>query len=128
MEKEVKKLDVTERINTFEDALIETKRPSVPAFADAPEDLREYFQEQYRGIVLAEAYNEGKKADWTNPNQEKWLPWFRMSSGVFVFFDTSYCCSHANAGCGSRLCLLEDKTATDAGRKFPEIYGGILQK
>jgi len=128
MEKEEKKLDVTERINTFEDALKETGSPAVPDFADSPEELREYFQGQYMGVVLAKAYNEGKEVDWNNPNQKKYYAYFNTFSGVFVFYGAGYCCSLAFAGDGSRLCFLKEKHAEDAGRKFPEIYAKILQK
>jgi len=128
MKKQEKKQDVTERINSIEDALNETGRPIVPEFADVPIDLREYFQNQYKAIVLAEALNEGEKLDWTDGNQEKWLPWYRLSSGVFVFYVTRYYDSDARAGGGSRLCLVNDKVATHAGKKFPEVYTGILLK
>jgi len=127
MENVEKKQDVTELINSFEDALKLSGSPAVPEFSDAPEELREYFKAQYMGTVLAKAYNEGEQVDWENGNQEKWLPWFRMSSGGFVFYITSYYCSPANAGSGSRLCFLKEKTAADAGRKFPEIYAKFLQ-
>lgn len=106
MEKvKVVKEDVTVRIKTFEDAVKETGRPEKPDFSNLPEDLREYFEAQYKAVVIAEALNEGWKADWSNSDQEKYLPWFRgLSSRAFVFNDTNYNYSNANAGNSSHLC------------------------
>lgn len=87
--KEVKK-DVTERVKTFEDAMAETGRPAVPEFSDVPEDLRDYFKAQYKMVVIAEALNEGWKADWTDGSQKKWFSWFFVSSSGFAFLVTDF--------------------------------------
>ena len=130
MEKEnVVKEDVTVRIKTFEDAVKETGRQEKPDFSNLPEDLREYFEAQYKAVVIAEALNEGWKADWSNSDQEKYLPWFRgLSSGGFVFNGASYHCSLAGAGNGSRLCFASEELAEYAGKQFLDIYADILQK
>jgi len=118
---------VTVRIKTYEDAVKETGRPEKPDFSNLPEDLREYFEAQYKAVVIAEALNEGWKADWSNSDQEKWLPWFRgFSSGAFVFCDTRYGYSGAAAGNGSRLCFKSDELATYAGKQFTDIYKGFM--
>jgi len=116
------------RIKTFEDALKETGRPEVPDFSNLPEDLRDYFKAQYKAAVIAEALNEGTKMDWTNSDQRKWLPWFSMSSGGFVFHDADYYFSFAAAGYGSRLCFKSEELAEYAGKQFLDIYAAILQK
>jgi len=120
---------VTVRIKTYEDAVKETGRPEKPDFSNLPEDLREYFEAQYKAVVIAEALNEGWKADWSNSDQEKWLPWFRgLSSGAFVFYVTYYGYSIACAGYGSRLCFKSDELAEYAGKQFLDIYAAILKK
>jgi len=126
-EKEVKE-NVMIRIKTFEDAMKETLRPEVPDFSNLPEDLREYFKAQYKIIVIAEALNEGWKADWNDSNQYKYYPYFYMSSGAFVFTDTYYDCSHAYAGYGSRLCFKTRVLAKYAGEQFLDIWTVIIQK
>ena len=126
-EKEVKE-NVMIRIKTFEDAMKETLRPEVPDFSNLPEDLREYFKAQYKIIVIAEALNEGWKADWNDSNQYKYYPYFYMSSGAFVFDDTYFGHSTAIAGIGSRLCFKTRVLAKYAGEQFLDIWTVIIQK
>ena len=126
-EKEVKE-NVMIRIKTFEDAMKETLRPEVPDFSNLPEDLREYFKAQYKIIVIAEALNEGWKADWNDSNQYKYYPYFYMSSGAFVFADTHCGYSDAGAGDGSRLCFKTRVLAKYAGEQFLDIWTVIIQK
>jgi hypothetical protein len=126
--KQEEKKEVTERIKTFEDAQRETGRPDVPEFENLPEDLRDYFKAQYKMIVIAEALNEGWKADWSNSNQKKWFPWLYMSSSGFAFGGTVYSYSNTVAGNGSRLCLKSGELATYAGKQFIEILDVILLK
>lgn len=104
MNKKETKKEVTERIETFEDAMKETGRPAVPEFSDVPEDMRDYFKAQYKMVVIAEALNEGWKADWSDDDQAKYFPWFYVSSSGFAFLCAFYGCSVPAAGCGSRLC------------------------
>jgi len=126
-EKEVKE-NVMVRIKTFEDAIKETCRPGVPDFSNLPEDLREYFKAQYKIIVIAEALNEGWKADWNDSNQCKYYPYFYMSSGAFVFDDAAYDYSYASAGYSSRLCFKSRELARYAGEQFLDIWTAIIQK
>lgn len=116
-------------IDSFEKALAATGRPAVPAFADAPDDLCEYFKKQYKAIVITEAINGGWKPDMYNTDQEKWFPWFRFDrpSG-FAFGDTCYGSWLADAGDASRLCFKTEEQAEYAGETFPEIYEGLLTK
>lgn len=121
---------ITDKIKSFEDAMVATGRPAVPAFADAPEDMREYFQAHYKMTVIAEALNEGWKADWNDDNQRKYYPWFYndATSSGFAFRDTCYGYSHAYAGYASRLCFAERELAEYAGRQFIDIWNVILMK
>lgn len=126
--KQEEKQEVTERIKTFEDAQRETGRPDVPEFDNMPEDLRDYFKAQYKMTVIAEALNDGWKADWSDENQRKWFPWFTMSSGGFVFDATYYDLSYAYAGRTSRLCFKSSELARYAGKQFIDILDSILRK
>jgi hypothetical protein len=126
-EKEVKE-NVIIRIKTFEDAMKETGRPEVPEFLDVPEDMRNYFKAQFKIIVIAEALNEGWKADWEDDSEPKYYPYFYMSSGAFVFHYTIYYCSYAYAGDGSRLCFKTRELARYAGEQFLDIWTAIIQK
>ncbi len=122
------KKNIIESIKTFEDAMKATGRPDVPEFLELPEDIREYHKAQYKMLVITEALNEGWKADWSDSNQKKWVPWFEVSPSGFVFGDTGYYCSSPGAGDASRLCLKSDELATYAGKQFTEDWKNIIIK
>lgn len=118
-------------IKSFEDAMAATGRPNVPDLSGFPDDMREYFEAQYKAIVINEAVNKGeKKLTWTNGDQPKYFPWFycRPGSSGFAFHDTLWNYSTANAGIASRLCLADDKRARYVGENFTDIHDAILRK
>jgi len=127
-EKQIK--DIKERVKSFEDALAVTGRPALPDFSNVPEDLRDYFEAQYKVVVIAEALNEGWTPDWNDHDQQKYFPWFHhpVSSSGFVFDVTSCGYSGADAGGGSRLCLKNRELARYFGEQFIEIWDKILLK
>ncbi|MDR0431185.1 MAG: hypothetical protein LBH58_12010 [Tannerellaceae bacterium] len=125
---EVFNAKITDRIKTFEDALEETGRPDVPEFSDVPEDLRPYFQEQYKAIVVTEALNEGWQADYNDGNQKKWLPWLKSTPSGFAFHAAHYAFSTPHAGHAARLCLKSDELAAYVGKQFTDIHAGIIKK
>jgi hypothetical protein len=113
------------KIKSFEEGLQVTGRSNVD-FSNLPEDLKKYFENQYKAVVITEAINDGWVADYNNPDQKKWFPVFYMSPSGFVFSISSYYDSYAFAGDSSRLCF-ETKAAADyAGETFPEIYKEII--
>ncbi len=130
MENKEIKNDVTERIKTFEDAMNETGRPNVPDFSNLPEDMRRYFAALYAMTVIAEALNEGWKADWSDSDQCKYFPWFwwdnSLSPSRFAFRGTAYRHSSASAGDCSRLCFKTRAIAQYCGQQFIEIWNDIL--
>lgn len=129
MNRKLEKQEVTDRIKTFEDALRETGRPDVPEFSDVPEDLRAYFQAQYKAIVITEALNEGWEADWNDGGQGKYIPWFRKATPSGLEFDVAlYACSAPNAGYASRICFKTVKLALYAGKQFLEIWKDLILK
>jgi hypothetical protein len=117
-----------ESIKTLEDALNVTGMPATPELNEVPEDLREYFKAVYEAVVITKAIVGDWKPDWNDSNQRKWFPWFRMSSGGFVFFATDCAYSNANAGNASRLCFPTEEMAEYAGRTFTDVYSRIILK
>ncbi len=114
-------------INALEDAFQVTGRPKTPEFADVPEDMREWFKGLYNAAVVAEAINDGWRADWSDPSQKKYIPWFDTSSG-FAFCATYWYYANAHAGDASRLCFETEAKAKHAGCKFTDIFTSILTK
>ena len=123
----MEKQEVTpmESIKTVDDALSATGMPVTPEFNEVPEELREYLKAVYEAVVITKAIVGDWKADWNYGNQWKWFPWFRMSSGGFVFDGTSYDRSFAGAGNASRLCFPTEEMAEYAGRTFTDVYSRI---
>ena len=117
-----------ESIKTVEDALKRTEMPATPEFQEVPEEMRDYFKAVYQAVVITKALVADWKADWKDSNQYKWYPWFRMSSGGFVFTDTYYVITYSYAGFGSRLCFPTDEMAEYAGKQFTEVYSRIILK
>ena len=74
--------------------------------------------------IVFKALNEGWVLDWSNSNEVKYYPYFKMSP--FGFDDTHYggwdTCSNA----GSRLCGKTDTIAEYAGRQFEDLYRDFM--
>ena len=117
---------ITDRIKTYEDASLELEeQPIVESIFKSLSFTTDEIN--YRKLkTITKALNEGWVPDWTNSNQAKWYPYFRLSSGAFVFDDTYYDYSDAKAGDGSRLCFPSDELATYAGKQFTDTYKGFM--
>ena len=107
-----------ETIRTFEDACakIGVDPSSVIKEDDASDEIA------YKKLkVITRAINNGWTPDWNNTNQQKWYPWFKLSSG---FGFRVSCCDYvfADTGSGSRLCFESKEMSTYAGTQFIDIY------
>jgi hypothetical protein len=117
---------ITDRIKTYEDACVELgveplDEKKLRSFGFTDDEIN------YRKLkTVTKALNEVWVPDWTNSNQAKWYPYFRFSSGAFVFSGTNYDRSYATAGYGSRLCFPSDELATYAGKQFTDTYKGFM--
>lgn len=81
----------------------------------------------YRKIkTITQALNEGWTPDWSDGNQKKWTPYFRMSSGGFVFGGTYCVYSCAHAGYASLLCFKSGELAKYAGEQFTKLYSNFI--
>ena len=124
--KEFFSMNITDRIKSYEDACDELGEQPIN------EDLFRSagFTEDeinYRKIkTITRALNEGWVADYTNDKQEKWWPWFKVSSSGFVVVAASYRYSDAGAGDGSRLCFKNRDLAEYAGKQFTELYKNFI--
>ena len=112
------------RPETVEAAFQMTGRPSVD-FSNLPEDLKAHFENYYKGIVITEALNEGRKPDWDNWSENKWRAWFRMSASAFGLYFTNYVCTCSNAGSGSRLVNFDEETAEYSATQFKNVWKEI---
>lgn len=121
-------LPIEEKIDSFDDALKASGRPEVPEFDCVPEDLRPFFKATYKCVVIAEAFNQGKRFDIYNEEQERCFPYFETngSASEFDLGVTGYGTTDADAGSGSRLSFLDRKLAEIAGTKFKNEFRDML--
>ena len=116
---------IMERVKTFEDiCLIEgTTVADFQAQCDNKIDSKD--ERAYKKLkLIAKVLNEGWKPDWSNGNENKYYPYFRMSG---FGFSATYC-GWARTGTtgGSRLCFKTRELAEYAGKQFEMIYKDYL--
>lgn len=82
-------------------------------------------EQAYRQLkVIAEALNEGWKANWKDGNQRKWYNWFTTANGGFRFVDVR---GDFQGSCvSSRLCFKSRELAEYAGKQFTDLYEAYL--
>ena len=130
--KELKKL-LEERLSSIEDAFRETELPKID-FTVYPEKMREHQEADYNAKVIVEAARKIEREcgfgeiDWSDSNQPKWTPWFRMRPSAFAFGDSFYVSADALAGSGSRLRVLSEVAADHIGKTFPEVWEAVQLK
>lgn len=111
-------------IKTFEDACkqvrITTALPDVSHLMD--DDLRKPVVAAYKLMVVFKAINNGWRPDWSNWNQNKYYPWFRVLSSGFGFSCSYYDCDRTNTNVGSRLCTDSSEKALYIATQFEELY------
>jgi len=119
---------ITDRIKTYEDACSELGE--TPLNELELKDLGFTKDEiNYRKLkTVTKALNEGWVPNWNNSDQSKWVPYFRLSAGAFVFCNTYCGYTDAYAGDGSRLCFKTRELARYAGEQFLYIWTEIIQK
>jgi hypothetical protein len=110
-------------IKTFDDACkaigIDPDSINLPGLTD--DELA------YRQLkIIVKAINDGWTPDWSNTNEAKWFPWFRVlpsGSGFSGSNSLNYC---GFTFAGSRLCY-ETKAKSDyAATQFSDIYQKFL--
>ena len=119
---------ITDRIKSYLDAcvelgeepLCESKLKSL-GFTDDEIDYRKL-------KTITKAYNEGWEADYNDPNQKKWVPWFVFSPSGVRFYGSGYDDSDASAGLAARLCFKDQETSDAAGKTFTELYAKFINQ
>ena len=118
---------IMDRVKTYEDACLELGEKPLD---ESIFKLLSFTDDEitYRKIkTITRALNEGWKPDMLNTDQYKWYPWFKVSSGGFVFGDAFCVLSAALAGFASRLCFKSDELAPYAGKQFLQLYSDFIK-
>lgn len=90
---------------------------------DDEEGVNAFFQIS----TIRKLFNDGKDADWSNPSEYKYYPWFRViedkkkPSGFGLSYYV-YGRTNAHSCVGSRLSFNTSEKAVFAGKTFISIY------
>ena len=133
---EVEKFDTTTGVVSFKEKPKNIKE-RIKTFSDVLKHLgidEDDFNEENEGLdadeiayrklkLIVKALNEGWVPDWSNSNETKYFPWFRMGSSSGSGFAFDGCDSWITlSSVGSRLCFKSRELAEYAGKQFTEIY------
>ena len=117
---------VINRIKSYEDACTELGEEPL----NKSEMIKSGFTQDeidYRKLkTITKAYNEGWVADYNNPDQKKWCPWFNFSPSGVRFGGSVYYYSYAYAGRAARLCFKDEATSDAAGKQHTELYSKFI--
>lgn len=82
----------------------------------------------YKLDIISEASwkHAGKQLDWSNPNQYKYYPWFRMSGSGSGFSCDDFDYDLSLSFVGSRLVYPDSETAEFAGETHLEFYRDFM--
>jgi hypothetical protein len=118
--------DVKARIKTFDDVLAElqiTPRDFAQQCTGLSADEIAYRKVKY----IVQVFNEGWTPDWSNSNEYKYVPYFKMGSPPGGGFSCGACGFWGTASnVGSRLCFKSSDLAKHAGKLFETIYKDFL--
>lgn len=113
---------ITDRVKTFKDACREAgiEPPDIIRPNDTPDEIA------FKKLkVIISVINEGWTPNWSDTNEEKWHPWFTLSSGFG--FDVSTCdCTYAGTNVGSHLCFSSKEKCDYVAQQFIELYKDLL--
>lgn len=81
-------------------------------------------------FTIAQAWNKADDfvPDYSDRRQAKWFPWFVYDKdrAGFVYADTDFAPSSANAYFGSRLCFKTANRARQFGEQFIDLWNKVL--
>jgi hypothetical protein len=118
-------------IKTFEDACkkIGVDQSGYEALADVssiPDEFRKSITAHNKLLIIYKAINNGWKPDYSNWDQYKYYPWFKVLSSGFGFSLTYYLCDHTCTRVGSRLCTDTSEKALYIAKQFEALYQDYL--
>jgi hypothetical protein len=123
--KEIFSQKITDRIKTLEDACVEIGiDPYHLTAMTLPSPLKRdavSIAAYTKLIIVNRALNEEWEANWADPNQVKYVPWFEHKSGVGLS-SVGYDAWYSATGVGSRLCFKSRDLAEYAGKQFEDLY------
>ena len=114
------------KIKTYEDACAALNRdPDVlPDVSMFQARNQQWLVDMYKLSVIAEALNEGWVADFSDPDEFKYYPWFYMgssgSASGFRFGD--FACDYSYSGVGARLSSNSREDCNFIAKEYPDLW------
>lgn len=122
------KQNVIDRIKTFSDAYDNADRNTRAEYdCQVHFALSKHIVARLKLILIAKVLRGDWEPDFSNSNQQKWIPIFKFSAGSgFGFSASNYYCDYTNAGVGSRLCFPSEELSDYFGKQFIELHRAHL--
>jgi len=124
---------IIDRVKTFEDALDELDNETKRFYESFDWSQLTDDEAAYRKLkIIIKAINEKFVPDFTNDNQAKWYPWFKINKASasapsgFGFSDSYYRCTSASTIVGSRLCFENKEKCEYVATQFTDLYKQFL--
>jgi len=115
-------------IKSFEDACkaLNIDATALPEVSALPEKHQKALIAHYKLVTIAQAANDGWEPDWTNWNEGKYYPWFKIvkqedNTGFGLSYD-DYDFARTYTHIGSRLVFKSREMAEYIGNTFKELY------
>ena len=112
------------KIKTFEDACtkLALDPKHLPDVSMIPEEFSKPIIAAYKLMIIFKAINQGWTPDWSDSDQYKYYPWFRVLSSGFGFSTTAYDHTITFTCVGSRLCTDSSEKAMYVAEQFKAEY------
>lgn len=122
------KQNVIDRIKTFSDAYDNADRNTRAEYdCQVHFALSKHIVARLKLILIAKVLRGDWEPDFSNSNQQKWIPIFKFSAGSgFDFSYSHYYCAYANSDVGSRLCFPSEELSDYFGKQFIELHRAHL--
>lgn len=122
------KQNVIDRIKTFSDAYDNADRNTRAEYdCQVHFALSKHIVARLKLILIAKVLRGDWEPDFSNSNQQKWIPIFKFSAGSgFVFSFSGYYCADTAATVGSRLCFPSEELSDYFGKQFIELHRAHL--
>ncbi|HZK69587.1 MAG TPA: hypothetical protein VFC36_08350, partial [Paludibacter sp.] len=108
----------------FEDACtkLALDPTQLPDVSMIPEEFRKPIINAYKLMIIYKAINDGWAPDWSDADQYKYYPYFRVLSSGFGFSHSAYYFTYTNTHVSSRLCTDTSEKAMYIAEQFKAEY------
>ena len=115
-------------IKSFDDACkkVGINAESLPTLEELPEEMRKPVLAAYKLMVIFKAINNGWVPNWSDDDQNKYYPYFKVSPSGSGFSDSLYDYSYAATSVGSRLLTDTSEKALYLANQFQDLYSQYL--